>query len=112
MIELKQRQLGKSGLMGSPIGLGCWQFSGSSMAAYWNSPPQEEINEIVRVSLEGGISWFDTAEIYGFGRSLQSTAQTSPVQATCPAGDSNPRSRSVCSTEPRLPCLWVKASSP
>jgi aryl-alcohol dehydrogenase-like predicted oxidoreductase len=72
MIELKQRQLGKSGLMVSPIGLGCGQFSGSSMPAYWNSPPQEEINEIVRVSLEGGINWFDTAEIYGFGRSLQS----------------------------------------
>jgi len=69
MIELKQRQLGKSGLMVSPIGLGCWQFSGSSMAAYWNSPPQEEINDIVQVALEDGINWFDTAEMYGFGRS-------------------------------------------
>ncbi len=66
---LKQRQLGQSGLMVSPIGLGCWQFSGNSMAAYWDSPQQDEVNEIVRVSLEGGINWFDTAEMYGFGRS-------------------------------------------
>jgi len=69
LTELKHRQLGKSGLIVSPIGLGCWQFSGSSMSAYWNAPPQEEINEIVRLSLEGGINWFDTAEVYGFGRS-------------------------------------------
>jgi aryl-alcohol dehydrogenase-like predicted oxidoreductase len=69
MIELKPRQLGKSGLMVSPIGLGCWQFSGTTMSVYWNIPPQEQINEIVRVSLEGGINWFDTAEMYGFGRS-------------------------------------------
>jgi aryl-alcohol dehydrogenase-like predicted oxidoreductase len=69
MAEIKLRQLGKSSLMVSPIGLGCWQFSGGSMAAYWNSPPQEEIDEIVRVALEGGINWFDTAEMYGFGRS-------------------------------------------
>jgi aryl-alcohol dehydrogenase-like predicted oxidoreductase len=45
------------------------QFSGKLMGAFWNSPRQEEINEIVRVSIEAGINWFDTAEIYGFGRS-------------------------------------------
>jgi aryl-alcohol dehydrogenase-like predicted oxidoreductase len=67
--ELKPSQLGKSGLVVSPIGLGCWQFAGGSMAVYWKSPPQEDINEIVRVSLEGGINWFDTAELYGSGRS-------------------------------------------
>jgi aryl-alcohol dehydrogenase-like predicted oxidoreductase len=63
------RQLGRSELKVSPIGLGCMQFSGWMMAIYWNSPPQEKINEIVQVSLEGGINWFDTAEIYGFGHS-------------------------------------------
>lgn len=69
MNEFKNRQLGKSGLRVSPIGLGCWQFAGSSMAVFWNSPPQADIDEIVRVSLEGEINWFDTAEMYGFGRS-------------------------------------------
>jgi aryl-alcohol dehydrogenase-like predicted oxidoreductase len=55
--------------MVSPIGLGGMQFAGRMMATYWNGPHQEEINSIVRVSLEGGINWFDTAEIYGFGHS-------------------------------------------
>jgi aryl-alcohol dehydrogenase-like predicted oxidoreductase len=69
MAALKHRQLGKSALKVSPIGLGSWQFSGSSMSAFWNTPPQAEIDEIVRLSLEGGINWFDTAEMYGAGKS-------------------------------------------
>ena len=68
MPEVQQRRLGKSDLMVSPIGLGCWQFAGSGMG-YWNPPLQGEIDQIVRVSLEGGINWFDTAELYGSGRS-------------------------------------------
>jgi aryl-alcohol dehydrogenase-like predicted oxidoreductase len=72
MVEISNRQLGKSGLMVSPIGLGCWQFAGGSMSAYWKTPPQEDINAIIKVSLEGGINWFDTAELYGAGRSEKS----------------------------------------
>ena len=68
MHESDLRQLGKSDLLVSPIGLGCWQFAGSGMG-YWNPPLQGEIDRIVRVSLEGGINWFDTAELYGSGRS-------------------------------------------
>jgi aryl-alcohol dehydrogenase-like predicted oxidoreductase len=69
MAGMEKRRLGSSQLMVSPIGLGCWQFSGSLMRAYWNTPEQKEIEAIVRTSLEGGINWFDTAEMYGFGRS-------------------------------------------
>jgi aryl-alcohol dehydrogenase-like predicted oxidoreductase len=69
MPGMQNRRLGSSELMVSPIGLGCWQFSGSLMRAYWNAPEQKEIDAIVKTSLEGGINWFDTAEIYGFGRS-------------------------------------------
>ena len=68
MPESHLRQLGSSDLLVSPIGLGCWQFAGSGMG-YWNPPPQKEIDHIVQFSLEGGINWFDTAELYGSGRS-------------------------------------------
>lgn len=66
---LADRHLGNSQLLVSPIGLGCWQFAGGLMTAYWNSPPQTVTNEIVNLSLEGGVNWFDTAELYGSGRS-------------------------------------------
>jgi aryl-alcohol dehydrogenase-like predicted oxidoreductase len=36
--------------------------------------PQEEKNAIVKVALDGGINWFDTAEMYGNGVSEQSLA--------------------------------------
>ena len=69
MAKLELRPLGKTGIMISAIGLGCMQFSGGMMAAYWKSLSQEQINKIVQVSLEAGVNWFDTAEIYGFGHS-------------------------------------------
>jgi len=70
------RKLGSSDLQVSPIGLGCWQFSrGRGMSGkFWPNLPDEEIENIVRVSLEGGINWFDTAEFYGLGQSERALA--------------------------------------
>lgn len=68
---LPLRLLGKSNLMVSSIGLGCWQFSkGKGFGGkYWTILDDREIRNIVSVSLEGGINWFDTAESYGGGES-------------------------------------------
>jgi len=65
------RSLGGSPITISPIGLGCWQFSeGRGLAGrFWPALPQETANQIVAASLDGGINWFDTAEVYGGGRS-------------------------------------------
>ncbi len=35
----------------------------------WQPLPEEDIRDIVRVSVEGGVDWFDTAELYGRGES-------------------------------------------
>jgi aryl-alcohol dehydrogenase-like predicted oxidoreductase len=75
--KLPLRQLGKSNLMVSPIGLGCWQFSkGKGLGGgYWPILEDEEIEKIVRLSLEKGVNWFDTAEAYGNGESEKALAQ-------------------------------------
>jgi len=52
----------------SAIGLGTWQF-GSREWGYGNEYAEGEAVEIVHRALDLGISTFDTAEIYGFGRS-------------------------------------------
>jgi aryl-alcohol dehydrogenase-like predicted oxidoreductase len=52
----------------SKIGLGTWQF-GSREWGYGESYASQEAKAIVRRALELGVTLFDTAEIYGFGRS-------------------------------------------
>ena len=65
------RSLGQTGLQVTPIGLGCWQFSKQKNLAgkFWPTLEDELIGKVVSLSLEGGINWFDTAEIYGNGAS-------------------------------------------
>jgi aryl-alcohol dehydrogenase-like predicted oxidoreductase len=65
------RNLGRSDVKITSIGLGCWQFSkhGNFAGKFWPSLEDELIRDIVRISLEGGINWFDTAELYGQGAS-------------------------------------------
>jgi aryl-alcohol dehydrogenase-like predicted oxidoreductase len=75
---LPLRNLGKSDIMITPIGLGCWQFSkqGNLAGKFWPTLDDDLIREVVRISLEGGINWFDTAEIYGNGASEKILAKT------------------------------------
>ncbi|MEC0171847.1 aldo/keto reductase [Paenibacillus graminis] len=70
------RPLGQSTLSVSPLGLGCWQFSRGKgiVGKYWSNLEDADILEIVRVSLEGGMNWVDTAEVYGGGKSEEALA--------------------------------------
>jgi aryl-alcohol dehydrogenase-like predicted oxidoreductase len=52
----------------SKIGLGTWQF-GSSGWGYGRQYAERDSQLIVERALELGVTLFDTAEIYGFGRS-------------------------------------------
>jgi aryl-alcohol dehydrogenase-like predicted oxidoreductase len=70
------RSLGQTGIQVTPIGLGVMQFSGAQGMYRMMMPeiPQPEKNHIIQTALDGGINWFDTAELYGSGRSEQSLA--------------------------------------
>jgi aryl-alcohol dehydrogenase-like predicted oxidoreductase len=76
MEDLPIRTLGKSDLKVTPVGLGCWQFSKQNNLAgkFWPKLDDDQIRSIVHASLEGGINWFDTAEIYGGGTSEKALA--------------------------------------
>lgn len=60
MIKAK-RQLSKSGLEVSAIGMGCMGFS----QAYPPYPSKEESIRTIRKAVDEGVTFFDTAEIYG-----------------------------------------------
>ena len=72
------RRLGNSDLLVSPVGLGCLQFSrGKGISGImWPSLRREQINDIVKASIEGGINWFDTAELYGWGESEKALSRS------------------------------------
>jgi aryl-alcohol dehydrogenase-like predicted oxidoreductase len=61
---MKIRQLGKSQIAVGDVGLGCWQFGGDF------GPMEEETAfSIMRTAIENGTTFFDTADVYGAGRS-------------------------------------------
>ena len=59
----------------SAIGVGTWQF-GAKEWGYGEQYASFTAGEIVRRALELGINLFDTAEIYGFGRSERILGET------------------------------------
>ena len=73
---LEMRRLGRSEVQISPLGLGCWQFSGGKgvLGGYWEVLTQDQVTAIVKVALERGVNWFDTAEAYGKGHSEEALA--------------------------------------
>src|SRR5579863_9649322 len=58
---MQKRKLGKSGLEVSAIGLGCMGMSFS----YGPPKDKQEMTTLLRAAVERGITFFDTAEVYG-----------------------------------------------
>src|SRR2546429_3930592 len=58
---MQKRKLGKSNLEVSAIGLGCMGMSQS----YGVPPDKQAMISLIRTAVERGVTFFDTAEIYG-----------------------------------------------
>ena len=61
---MKTRTLGKEGFVIGEMGLGCWQFGGD-----WGAMDESTADEIMSASIGSGVNFFDTANVYGSGRS-------------------------------------------
>jgi len=66
---MKYNELGKTGVLVSELCLGAMTFGGKG---YWQAIgqlPQDEVNQIIKTSLDSGINFIDTANAYSEGLS-------------------------------------------
>ncbi|MEV5881430.1 aldo/keto reductase [Streptomyces sp. NPDC052020] len=70
------RTLGRSGIEVSALGFGCWAIGGEWQATDgqplgWGKVDDEESVRAIRRALDLGVTFFDTADVYGTGHSEQ-----------------------------------------
>jgi aryl-alcohol dehydrogenase-like predicted oxidoreductase len=63
---MQTRSLGRTGAKVTPIGLGTWQLGGD-----WGNVPESDARAVLQASADAGVTLFDTADVYGDGRSEQ-----------------------------------------
>jgi len=63
---MEYRNFGKDHIRISEVGLGCWQIGGN-----WSRVDESDALAILRTAVEHGITFLDTANVYGAGRSEQ-----------------------------------------
>ncbi|MBD2844776.1 aldo/keto reductase [Paenibacillus sp. IB182496] len=66
---MKYRKLGKNGPDISVIGFGSWAIGGSGWASSWGAQDDLKSQESVRAALDAGVTFYDTAAVYGLGHS-------------------------------------------
>jgi aryl-alcohol dehydrogenase-like predicted oxidoreductase len=70
---MQYRDLGSTGIKVSEVGFGAWAIGGATDAAGvplgWGATSDEESLAAIRKARDLGVNFFDTADIYGYGRS-------------------------------------------
>ena len=76
---MNYRSLGKTGLKISEVGFGAWAIGGPSDAAGvqwgWGETPEHEAIGALHRARDLGVNFFDTADVYGDGRSEEILAK-------------------------------------
>jgi aryl-alcohol dehydrogenase-like predicted oxidoreductase len=77
-IAMKYNKLGKTGVLVSEICMGTMTFGGKGFWEAIGRLPQDEINKLIKIAIDSGINFFDTANVYSegmaetlFGKSLK-----------------------------------------
>jgi aryl-alcohol dehydrogenase-like predicted oxidoreductase len=67
---METRRLGRTGRDIGVVGLGAWQ-----LGADWGSVDESDALAVLRTAIEGGVTFIDTADVYGDGRSERLVGQ-------------------------------------
>jgi aryl-alcohol dehydrogenase-like predicted oxidoreductase len=114
---MEYRRLGASGLKVSSLSLGTGTFGGrGELFGAWGTTDAQEARRLVDISLEAGVTMFDTADVYSGGASEEVLGEAIKgrrdqvilsTKATLPTGDGpndagSSRSRLITATEDAL----------
>jgi aryl-alcohol dehydrogenase-like predicted oxidoreductase len=61
---MEQRVLGRTGRQIGVVSLGAWQIG-----ADWGTVPEDDALDVLRAAVDAGVTFIDTADVYGDGRS-------------------------------------------
>jgi aryl-alcohol dehydrogenase-like predicted oxidoreductase len=70
MMTMEKRQISRLGREVGVVGLGTWQ-----LGADWGDVSPEAAHGVLEAAVDAGVSFFDTADVYGDGRSEQFCAR-------------------------------------
>jgi len=66
---MRLKQLGKSDLNITPIGIGAWAIGGGQWEFAWGAQEDGQSIDAIHAALDRGMNWIDTAAVYGLGHS-------------------------------------------
>src|SRR5579864_2384681 len=69
--RMRQRMVGRTGRMVSEVGFGSWGIGGGQ----WTAIPDRDALDALTAALDLGVTFIDTADVYGDGRSEKLIAQ-------------------------------------
>ncbi len=73
MSEVFKRTLGRSGIVVSALGMGCWAIGGPFWSGEtpngWGEVDDDESIRALHAALDAGVTFYDTANVYGAGHS-------------------------------------------
>jgi len=86
---MKYNLLGNTGLKVSELCLGTMTFGGQGMWTTIGALPQDEANELVKQSVDAGINFIDTANVYSEGLKRDDLVIATKVRGTMGTGINN-----------------------
>jgi aryl-alcohol dehydrogenase-like predicted oxidoreductase len=66
---MRSKQLGKSDLTITRVGIGAWAIGGGQWEFAWGAQDDAQSIAAIRAGLDLGVNWIDTAAVYGLGHS-------------------------------------------
>jgi aryl-alcohol dehydrogenase-like predicted oxidoreductase len=110
---MKYRALGKSGLTVSEVGFGAWQIGGG-----WGKQDDSEAIDSIKLAMDSGVTFIDTAAVYGdghserlIGQAIEGRRGSVVIASKIPPKGKNWPPKETDTIQSTFPAAWVMEST-